>query len=106
MTRDSVLVGTNGAVASKEIDLGPLFFQAPLTGGSKVGIPEALLTGNDRRTVTTRFDGTPVAPVDGVLDTTAKVLASLVWVAAPPCVRGEWRVPWTCRATANPPAAT
>ena len=52
MTRVSVVVGMNGAAATKERVVGPIRVHDPFTGGSKAGIPAALVTGAERCTVT------------------------------------------------------
>ena len=45
MVRVSVVVGTNGAVASKASVAGPTFLQVPATGGENVGAPTAPVIG-------------------------------------------------------------
>ena len=50
-------------------------------------MPDALFTGDESRTVTTLFEGTSVAPVAGVLETTVRFLAAAVWVVVPPWAR-------------------
>jgi hypothetical protein len=70
MVRVSVVVGMNGAVASKAIVAGPTFLQLPATGGENVGVPTAPVIGWDRVTVTAWFDGTWLAPWAGTVAAT------------------------------------
>ena len=67
----SVVVGTNGAAATKVKVLPPARRHVPATGGLNMGRPVALATGADRVTVTVWSDGTSVAPAAGTVDITA-----------------------------------
>ncbi len=65
---------------------GPVCVHDPLTGGLNIGIPSVPATASERWTVTTWVDGTSVAPVAGVVDTTASGRAATVSPERPPRV--------------------
>jgi xanthine/uracil permease len=77
------MVGMKGAVAAKERVVGPTFNQVPGTGGTNVGIADAVSTGADSLTFTTWSEGTLVVPVTGVVATTVRGWTAVVAVAPP-----------------------
>ena len=70
MVSVSLLVGMNGAVASKVMVAGPDFCQVPATAGLSVGLVHPLRIGEDRVTETFWSEGTSMAPPAGVVATT------------------------------------
>jgi hypothetical protein len=79
-----VVVGTNGAVASKASVAGPTFLQVPATGGENVGAPTAAVIGWVRVTVTAWFDGTWLAPWAGTVAATVNGVTGTAVVVGPP----------------------
>src|SRR5277367_6485942 len=107
MVRVSVVVGMNGADAANESVVGPTRIHVPFTGGSKAGMPAALVTGAESLTVTSWLDGTLVAPLAGTVDTTASGFGGAVVVtAAPDPPWAEPAPPLPCLPNAYAPAPT
>ena len=52
MTSVSVLAGMNGASALNDSVLVPTLVHDPITGGVKLGVPDAAVTGNEKWTLT------------------------------------------------------
>lgn len=76
--RVSVEVGMKGAPAAKVNVDGPTWSQLPLTGGSKGGRFDDPETGAEKWTVTAWSEGTPVAPLAGVVERIVRGAAVVV----------------------------